>query len=176
MKLDKLFWSKTKVDILKYLVFKRQWVSMRALENELPWSFPAIKKQTDILLDAGIIKVDKVNNKWSIYINAKASGFMKDLFIQWLQFSLINLLNQYDTIIDKYYLGKIFWNDVEADMVIIYKRLWWDFIDKIKEDIWRLFGDYYIDTWRVVFLSVEDFDRRYRLADNFVLSVIRNCK
>ena len=45
MKLDKLFGSKAKADILKYLVFRRQGISMRAFESELEWSFPAIKKQ-----------------------------------------------------------------------------------------------------------------------------------
>jgi hypothetical protein len=35
MNLEKLFGSKAKVDILKYLIFRRQGVSMRALETEL---------------------------------------------------------------------------------------------------------------------------------------------
>jgi len=35
MNLEKLFGSKTKVDILKYLIFRRQGVSMRALETEI---------------------------------------------------------------------------------------------------------------------------------------------
>ena len=42
-----MFGSKTKSDILKYLIFRRQGVSMRALEAEIGWTFPAIKKQVD---------------------------------------------------------------------------------------------------------------------------------
>ncbi|MDR0282811.1 MAG: hypothetical protein LBI53_06075 [Candidatus Peribacteria bacterium] len=49
MNLEKLFGSKTKVDILKYLLFRRQGISMRALESELERTFPAIKKQVDSL-------------------------------------------------------------------------------------------------------------------------------
>ena len=47
MDLEKLFGSKAKVDILKYLLFKRQGLSLRALESDLTWTFPAIKKQVD---------------------------------------------------------------------------------------------------------------------------------
>ena len=52
MKLEKLFGSRTKSDILKYLVFRRQGISVRAFESELTRSFPAIKKQIDALEDA----------------------------------------------------------------------------------------------------------------------------
>lgn len=61
MNLEKLFGSKTKVDILKYLLFKRQGVSMRALESEIPWTFPAIKKQVDSLNESNVIDVNKDN-------------------------------------------------------------------------------------------------------------------
>jgi len=59
MNLEKLFGSKTKVDILKYLLFRRQGVSMRALESELERTFPAIKKQVDSLEESGILAVNK---------------------------------------------------------------------------------------------------------------------
>lgn len=68
MKLDKLFGSKAKADILKYLVFRRQGISMRAFESELERSFPAIKKQIDQLDDAGVIEINKESNKRSIYL------------------------------------------------------------------------------------------------------------
>jgi hypothetical protein len=32
---------------------------MRALESELDWTFPAIKKQIDALTEAGVIDIDK---------------------------------------------------------------------------------------------------------------------
>jgi len=49
MRLDKLLGSQAKADILKFLVFKREGISARALENYLSWSFPSIKKQIDML-------------------------------------------------------------------------------------------------------------------------------
>lgn len=68
MKLDKFLGSKTKVDILKYLIFRRQGISIRALEHEIPWTFPAIKKQVDSLEESDIVDIDKEGNKWSIVI------------------------------------------------------------------------------------------------------------
>ena len=68
MKLDKFLGSKTKVDILKYLIFRRQGISIRALEHEIPWTFPAIKKQVDSLEESEIVDIDKEGNKWSIVI------------------------------------------------------------------------------------------------------------
>ncbi|MBP6911571.1 hypothetical protein KBC03_08475, partial [Patescibacteria group bacterium] len=65
MKLDKFLGSKTKVDILKYLIFRRQGISIRALEHEIPWTFPAIKKQVDSLEESDIVDIDKEGNKWS---------------------------------------------------------------------------------------------------------------
>jgi hypothetical protein len=44
-----LFGNRTKVDILKYLMFKEDGISARELENNLSQSFPAIKKQIDNL-------------------------------------------------------------------------------------------------------------------------------
>jgi hypothetical protein len=59
MDLEKLFGGKTKVDILKYLLFRRQGISMRALEGEITRTFPAIKKQVDALDKAKVINVNK---------------------------------------------------------------------------------------------------------------------
>ena len=71
MKLDKFLGSKTKVDILKYLIFRRQGISIRALEHEIPWTFPAIKKQVDSLEESEIVDIDKEGNKWSIVIRPR---------------------------------------------------------------------------------------------------------
>ncbi|MDP2670078.1 MAG: hypothetical protein Q8O99_03700 [bacterium] len=68
MKLDKLLGSRAKADILKYLVFRRQGISIRAFESELERSFPAIKKQIDQLEDAGVIEIEKDQAKRSIYL------------------------------------------------------------------------------------------------------------
>ena len=68
MKFEKLFGSKTKSDILKYLVFRRQGISMRAFEHELQRSFPAIKKQIDLLEEAGVVTIDKQDAKRAVYL------------------------------------------------------------------------------------------------------------
>lgn len=176
MKLEKFLWSKTKVDILKYLIFKRQWISIRALENELERSFPAIKKQVDLLFDADVIDIDKTNNKWSISIRTDILDVIKNIFIFNLELEFVRLFTQYDTMLETYYLGKIFWRKIDYDIVILHKNIQKEFLEKIQEDIEIIFRDYFLDHVWVVFMSNDDFQRRYRLADKFVLNLITNSK
>lgn len=175
MKIEKLFWSKTKTDIMKYLLFRRQWVSLRALESDLSWSFPAIKKQVDLLEEAEILSIDKINSKWSVYMNEDNLAIMKMMFMQSLKSSVFAIFNQYDSMLSKIYFGKVFGNEIEADMVIIYDLWSKEHLDKVKEEISETFREYFIEIVSVVFLSKDDFDRRYRLSDKFVLNIIRNC-
>lgn len=176
MDIEKFLWSKTRAWIIKYLLFKRQWVSIRALESELNWSFTAIKKQVDSLLEADIISIDKDNNKWSIYLNTNVADLIKRIFLYSLEFELKTSFNTYSHMIDQYYLWKVFWNKLDFDIVLIYKNCESVFLDQIKKDISEIFYKYYIDNVWVVFMQVDDFNRRYRLADKFVLSLITNCK
>jgi len=80
MNLEKLFGSKTKVDIIKYLLFKRQGISMRALESEIEWTFPAIKKQVDSLNDSKVIDVNKDNQGRAISIKPEFHDTLKNVF------------------------------------------------------------------------------------------------
>jgi predicted transcriptional regulator len=80
MNLEKLFGSKTKVDILKYLLFRRQGISMRALESEIERTFPAIKKQVDSLNEANIINVNKDGQGWAISIKPEFHDTLKNVF------------------------------------------------------------------------------------------------
>ena len=175
MKLEKLLWSWTKVDILKYLIFKRQWVSIRALESELEWSFPAIKKQVDLLLEAWVIKIDKSNSKWAIYFDESISSLVRKIFLFSLEQDLKLLFETYDTSVERYFLWKVFGIALDIDLVIIYKSLERPMVDKIKEEISDIFKDYFIDMVNVVFMTSDDFQRRYRLADKFVLNLMRVC-
>lgn len=172
MKIEKLLWSSTKVDILKYLIFRRQGVSIRALESELSWSFPAIKKQVDILMEADIIDIDKNHNKWSIYIKKQVDTLVRKVFLYSLEYEISNLFIKYDTIIPSYYLWKLFWNSTDADIVVVYTYIDREAIDYIKREINELFRWYFIEMISMVFMSKDDFLRRYRLADKFVLSLI----
>jgi predicted transcriptional regulator len=173
MNLEKLFGSKTKGDILKYLVFRRQWVSMRALEAELGWTFPAIKKQVDVLEEADIIEVDKDKSKRSITMKSDIYDTMRQLFLFALKRDLANLLDQHSFVVQQYYLGKVFGYDIETDIVIIYQNCEKEILDNFKMDINNVFRTYGIETVYVTLLSAGDRQKRLQLADRFVLWVLR---
>ncbi len=173
MNLEKLFWSKAKVDILKYLLFRRQWISMRALESELEWTFPAIKKQIDSLNEAKVIDVNKEWQWRSISIKKDFHEHIKSIFFAWLKQEVIELFDSYEIMISKYYFGKRFGVNLEMDLIVIYKNLEKPQIDKIKDAINEIFRIYFIDTVSVVFMSADEWDKRYRLADRFVLQILR---
>lgn len=173
MNLEKLFWSKTKVDILKYLVFRRQWVSMRALESEIWWTFPAIKKQIDSLEESGILDIQKENSGFSISIKKEYFDLFKEIFFTALKSNLTNIFETYSVMINKYFLWKIFWIPLDMDIVIIYQHMEKPQIDELKNRIAELFREFFIENVSVVFMSTEEREKRYRLADKFVLQVIR---
>lgn len=174
MKLDKFLWSKTKVDILKYLIFRRQGISIRALEHEIPWTFPAIKKQVDSLEESEVVLIDKDAAKWAITIHPSAAPHIRWMLLYTLQTDLFWLFEQYTYMIDQYFLWRIFWKDLELDLVIVHKNIEKQTLDAIKEAIGALFRNYFIETAQVVFMSLEEFQRRYRLADKFVLQLMRS--
>ncbi|MCK9466957.1 MAG: hypothetical protein M0P94_01380 [Candidatus Absconditabacterales bacterium] len=173
MNLEKLFGSKTKVDILKYLLFRRQGISMRALESELEWTFPAIKKQVDSLESANIVEIDKSNTGWSIILKAEISQLLRELLYFGLKSELIYLFSTYEFMIEKYFFGKSFGINLDMDLVVIYKNLEKPQIDKIKESISEIFRGYFIEIVNVVFMSLDEWNKRYRLADRFVLDILR---
>jgi len=173
MNLEKLFWSKTKVDILKYLVFRRQWVSMRALESEIGWTFPAIKKQVDSLEESWILDIQKDNSGFSISIKKDYFDLFKGIFFTALKASLISLFDTYSVMINKHFLWKIFGIPLDMDIIIIYQHMEKPQIDELKNWIANLFRDFYIENASVVFMSAEEREKRYRLADKFVLQVLR---
>lgn len=174
MDLEKLFGSKTKVDIIKYLLFRRQWVSMRALENEVKRTFPAIKKQVDSLRDSMAIDV---NTEWqwrSITIKKDFHDIVKNIFIYALKYDLKMIFEEYEVMIHSYYFGKRFWADIDMDLVVIYKNCEKPQIDAIKESINNVFKKFFIEIVSVVFMSNEEREKRYRLADKFVVNIMRN--
>lgn len=174
MKLDKFLWSKTKVDILKYLIFRRQGISIRALEHEIPWTFPAIKKQVDSLEESEVVVIDKDSAKWAITMHPSAGPHIRAMLLYTLQTELLWLFDQYTYMIDQYFLWRIFGKELELDLVIVHKNVEKQTLDAIKEAIGWLFRHYFIETAQVVFMSLEEFQRRYRLADKFVLQLMRS--
>ncbi len=171
MDLEKLFGGKTKVDILKYLLFRRQGISMRALEGEITRTFPAIKKQVDALDKAKVINVNKDGQWRAISIKPEFYDILKNVFYFWLQHELINLFTTYEVMIDQYYFGKRFNIDLEMDLVVIYKNCEKPQIDMIKENINEIFRTYFIEVVSVVFMSNEEWQKRDRLADRFVIQI-----
>lgn len=173
MNIEKLFGSKTKSDILKYLIFRRQGVSMRALEAEIGWTFPAIKKQVDSLEEAGIITIDKDQNKWSIMMDQNIQVILKNLFLFGLKKDISSLLHEHEFIIKDHYFGKVFGYDIETDIVIVYQNCEKELLDVLKTQISEIFRHYSIEMAYVTFLSAWEWQKRYQLADRFVLSVLR---
>jgi len=176
MNLDKLFWSRTKTDILKYLVFRRQWISVRAFEAELSWSFPAIKKQIDQLEEAWVIRVTKDNNRRSIYLVSWVDEYIKNIFLYTLKNDLSTFFASMSKDIDKYFLWKLFGNDFDMDLVIVHDPKSKEKIPDIKEKITLIFRKYLIEVVNVVFMSSTEFQKRNRLADKFVLALMTSAK
>ena len=158
---------------MKYLLFRRQGVSIRALEHEIPWTFPAIKKQVDSLLESEIILIDKDATKRSITLRPDIAPHMKTLFLYTMETQIASLFETYTYMIDQYFLGKVFGRDMDLDLVVIHKNCEKQSLDAIKESITFLFRDYFIEAANVTFMSIEEFQRRYRLADKFVLQLMR---
>lgn len=174
MNLDKLFWSKTKVDILKYLLFRRQGISMRALESELDWTFPAIKKQVDSMKESNVVYIDKTSNVWwSITLNPSFQPILEDLLYFSLKSELSDFFKEYEIMIPKYFFWRIFGIEIDIDLIVIYNNLEKPQIEHIKSSIWEIFRKYMIENVSVVFMSEEEWKKRYRLADRFVLNIMR---
>ena len=89
---------------MKYLLFRRQGISIRALEHEIPWTFPAIKKQVDSLDESEIVLIDKDASKWSITIKPDIAHHMKALFLYTLETDLSALFEPFTYMIDQYFL------------------------------------------------------------------------
>jgi hypothetical protein len=83
---------------------------------------------------------------------------------------------QHELLINKYFYGKLFGTELDMDLVLVYKAEAQQHLPKIKEDINVIFRKYLIELVNVVFMSASDFDKRYRLADKFVLNLMRQTK
>ena len=176
MRLEKLLWSKVKSDIIKYLVFKRQGVSMRALETDMGWTFPAIKKQIDILEEADIVQVEKTDMKRSITLKTDFGDIMKSLFLLSLKTDIKKIFESYPSMVDRCFFGHIFGADVQLDLAIIHNWLSQEHLDQIKNDIWINCKEYFIDNISLLFMTTKDFENRSRVWDRFVIGLFQKCK
>jgi len=147
---------------------------MRALENELERTFPAIKKQIDSLQDAKVIEIDKNEVKRAIRLHKDGEEIIKTIFMHSLQSHLKELFSTYNTMIAKYYFGGIFGTKLEMDLVVLYQNCEKPQIDILKNEINSIFNGYFVDVVSVVFMSADEREKRYRLADRFVLNILRS--
>ncbi|MDR3168422.1 MAG: hypothetical protein LBU27_01290 [Candidatus Peribacteria bacterium] len=173
MNLEKLFGSKTKVDILKYLLFRRQGISMRALESELERTFPAIKKQIDSLEESGILAIEKDSAGFSINIHPQQYDIFRQFFFNAMKIQLTQLFESYAIMISKYFRGKKFGVPLEMDLIVVYQYMEKPQIEELKAAIADIFRNFFIENVSLVFMSAEEWERRYRMADKFVLQVMR---
>ena len=60
------------------------------------------------------------------------------------------------------------------DLVIVYKNCDKLLTDKIKEDINNIFRNYFIEVVSLVFMPSDEWEKRTRLADRFVLQIMRS--
>ncbi len=175
MNINLLFGNKTKVDILKYLMFKQEGVSARELESNLKQSFPAIKKQIDNLEEAWIILKNKTGNRWQLVYAPKAKKMIFNIFVfDFLNF-LDSLLNEY-YFLDSYWCWDLFFLDnsdkINVDLVLVYNPVEEAFLNDVKKKIALFFDEYFIDIKAAFFLK-ENFEKRLKYADKFVITLTK---
>ena len=125
----------------------------------------------DSLDESNVINVNKDNQGRAISIKPEFYDTLKNVFYFWLQNDLVTLFKTYEVMIDQYYFGKRFNIDLEMDLVIIYKNCEKPQIDMIKENINEIFRWYFIELVNVVFMGIEERQKRDRLADRFVIQI-----
>lgn len=174
MDLNILFWSKTKVNILKYLLFKEDKISARELENHIHQSFPAIKKQVDNLYNAWIIEKNKKWNRWQLEIKEDVKYLIHNIFVYDIKKYLQNLWETNSFFLKKIFLVDFFSCNVDKqlwiDIVFIHKKVDDKFLSDIKEQISNYLDDYYFDL-KISFICEENYQKRLKFADKFVISL-----
>jgi len=175
MEIEQLFGGKTKTDILKYLIFKQEWLSARELESHLQQSFPAIKKQLDNLEKAWIITKNKTANRWQIKMVPDAKKVVFKVFVFDMLNFLKKLLNEY-YFLEKFLLGDMFFLDLDmkiwVDLIFVYNNVEEGFLVDVKNQISTFFDGYFISP-KVSFLLKKDYEKRLRFADKFVLRLTK---
>lgn len=93
-----------------------------------------------------------------------------------LQRDLRQLFDQYDNKIKTCYPGKSFGYEIEPDLVIVHQNTDEEELKALKKDIATLFSTYFITMVYITCMSSTEREQRYRLADRFVLTIMRQTK
>jgi hypothetical protein len=59
------------------------------------------------------------------------------------------------------------------DLILIYQHMEKPQLEELKIAIGEVFRGYFIESVSIVCMSAEEWERRYRMADRFVLQVMR---
>ncbi len=174
MDLNILFWSKTKVNILKYLLFKEDKISARELENHIHQSFPAIKKQIDNLYDAWIIEKNKKWNRWQLEIKKEVKYLIHNIFIYDIKKYLQDTWKTNSFFLKRIFLVDFFSPSIDKklwiDIVFVHKQIDDAFLSDIKTQISSYLDNYYFDL-TISFINEDNYQKRLRFADKFVISL-----
>jgi hypothetical protein len=81
---------------------------MRALEQELDWTFPAIKKQIDSLEESDILIINKNAQAWAIELDPLVAPMITQMVMLTLKQSCEKLISIYDSMISSCYYGRLF--------------------------------------------------------------------
>ena len=173
MNLNILFWSKTKVNILKYLLFKEDKISARELEKHIQQSFPAIKKQIDNLYNAWIIEKNKTWNRWQLEIKKEVKPLIYNIFIYGIKKYLKDIWET-TFFIKKIFLADFFLSSIDKqlwiDIVFIHKKVDDAFLMDIKKQISNYLDNYYLDL-NISFICEDNYQKRLKFADKFVINL-----
>jgi len=146
---------------------------MRALEQELDRTFPAIKKQIDSLDESDILIINKDAQAWSIELDPLVEPMITQLVMITLKQACEQLINTYDTMISTCYYGKLFGIGIEQDLVLLYAHNDPQCLDLIKQELNTILHGFFIDHASVVLMSEDEFRKRINMADKFALGIMR---
>ncbi len=102
--------------------------------------------------------------------------YIKNIFLYTLKFDISAYFESLSPDVDKYFLWKLFGNDFDMDLVIVHDAKAKSKIPEMKEQITLIFRKYLIEIVNVVFMSSDEFQKRNRLADKFVLALMTSAK
>ena len=124
---------------------------MRALETDLWWTFPAIKKQVDVLEEAQLISILKESTGWSISLRSEFWSLLKELFFLALKQQLIDKFQEQGERILQYFWGDKFGKPIGMDIILIYdEEKKWN-IDALKTAISEIFREYRIVSFGCIY-------------------------
>ena len=81
---------------------------------------------------------------------------------------------EHDMMIARTFFGKMFGKKLDIDLVVLFTEHGDEMRDQIKNDMENLFREYLIEHTVITLMSKTEFDRRYRVADKFVLNLMRS--